>query len=313
MDILDIQSLRIFLEAARTLNFTEAGRLLGLSQPAVSMQIRSLEEHLQVQLFERNPRGLLLTRAGQALVPRAEQIINLVVSTEQNIRVPEGELAGDLAIGCSSTAGQYLLPHVVAQFRRRYPRVNVTIPVVGRSVLMERVASGEYDMGMTSLRVAGFDVDYHSFVTDHLALIAPASHPWARRESIRAEELCGEPFICRVPDSACRQIVTAGLEQVGLSVSDLDIVMEVGSAEALAMAVEHGIGLAFLSMLAAVPRISLGRLATVQVEGLDLRNPVEIVTPRNRAPSPVVTRFVEFVNQPPIRARMQALAEGRAA
>jgi DNA-binding transcriptional LysR family regulator len=313
MDILDIQSLRIFIEAARTLNFTEAGRLLGLSQPAVSMQIRSLEEHLQVQLFERNPHGLLLTRAGQALVPKAEQIVNLVVSTEQSIRVPDGELAGDLAIGCCSTAGQYLLPHVVAQFRRRYPRVNVTIPIVSRDALMERITSGEYDVGMTSLRVTGFDVDYHHFVTDHLSLIAPASHPWARRESIQPHELCGEPFICRVPDSACRQIVSAGLERLGLLVSELEIVMEVGSAEALAMAVEHGIGLSFLSILAAVPRISLGRLATVQVEGLDLRNPVEIVTPRNRAPSPVAASFVEFINQPQVRAQMQALAEGRAA
>jgi DNA-binding transcriptional LysR family regulator len=311
MDELDIQTLRIFLEASRTLNFTEAGRNLGVSQPAISMRIRDLEEHLQVRLFERNSQGIQLTKAGEQLVTRARQIIDLVVQTEESLRIQAGDVVGELVIGSSATVGKYILPQVVSQFRRQYPNVLVSIPIVPRQTMMDCLISGDFDLGVTSLRVPKYDVEYIDLVTDHLSLIAPTGHPWAKRDTIEPHELYAEQFICREPESACRYVVSTALEKVGLDITDLEIVMEVGSAEALAMAVQHGIGLAFVSRLAALPYVALGRLAWVHIEGIELHNTIELVHARGHSASAVRSRFVSFLHQPHIQAQMQGIVAGQ--
>lgn len=309
--MLDIHALQVFLEAARTENFTEAGRSLSLTQPAVSMQIRSLENYLQTTLFERDGRSIRLTKAGQALIPMAQQIVQLAISAEENIRAANGKVIGNLAIGCSTASGKYLLPQVLASFQRLYPEVKVSIPVVSRAQVLERVASGEYDLGVTSMRVTGPDVGYAPFFTDRLALVVPASHPWARRGVIQPHELPGERFICREPESACRIAVNRELAALGVEEDRLNVMMEVGSPEALAMAVEQGIGVSFISLLAATPRLTLGRLALVEVEGLAVSTTVEFVYACSRPASPVRLKFFDFVSQPQNRSLIDMLAEGR--
>lgn len=311
MDELDIQTLRIFLEASHTLNFTEAGRNLGVSQPAISMRIRDLEEHLRVHLFERSSQGLQLTRAGEQLVSRARQIIDLVVQTEESLRIKAGDVAGELVVGSSATVGKYILPQVVSQFRRQHPNVMVSIPIVPRQTMMERVTSGDYDLGVTSLRDPKYDVEYVDLVIDHLSLIAPIGHPWAKRDAIEPHELYAEQFICREPESACRYVVSEALGKVGLDMTDLEVVMEVGSAEALAMAVQHGTGLAFVSRLAALPYVTLGQLAWVHIEGIKLHNSIELVRARSHSASAVQSRFEAFLHQPHIQAQMQGIVAGQ--
>ncbi|GAB4570323.1 MAG: LysR family transcriptional regulator [Anaerolineae bacterium] len=312
MEILETHSLRVFLEAARTLNFTEAGRALNISQPAVSQQIRALEEHLGVELFERGRKGLRLTRAGEALVPRAQQILWLVVSTEESVRVAKDEIAGDVAIGCSSTAGKYILPPVIARFKQQHPNVNISLTIDTPHAMMEGVVNGKYDLGVTSLRYPEYQVNYSPLVEDQLTLIVPATHPWARRNRVSAKEMLGERFICREPESACRRVVSSGMAALGVDIRDLDTVMEIGSAEALAMAVEHGLGVSFVSKLAALPRVALGRLAIVEIEGLELRNTVELVCSPLRPASAASVKFQEYITSPQMRSQMQLLADGSA-
>lgn len=309
--MLDIHALRVFLEAAKTENFTEAGRSLSLTQPAVSMQIRSLENYLQLELFERDGRNIRLTKAGQALVPMAQQIVQMAISAEENIRASNGRVVGNLTIGCSTASGKYILPHVVARFQRLYPDVHVAIPVVSRERVLDGVTSGEYDVGVVGRRAPGADIHYFPFFTDRLVLIVPTSHRWARAGVIAPAELLTERFICREPEASCRLITARELAKVGVNVDDLDIVMEVGNPEALAMAVEYGIGVSFVSLLAANPRLMLGRLAIVEVEGVDLRNDVEIVCSCGRPASPVQTEFLSFVSQQQTRLGIEMLADGR--
>lgn len=309
--MLDIHALRVFLEAARTENFTEAGRSLSLTQPAVSMQIRSLENYLQVELFERDGRNIRLTKAGQSLIPMAQQIVQLAISTEENMRSANGRVVGNLTIGCSTASGKYILPHVVARFQKLFPDVRVTIPVVPRERVVEGVLAGTYDLGVVSQRPPGVSANYFPFFTDRLVLIAPVSHKWARKSRIKPEELLAERFICREPSASCRVLTREGLAGLGIDASQLNVVMEVGNPEALAMAVEHGIGVSFVSLLAANPRLMLGRLAIVEVEGLELENQVELMCSGSRPASTVQTHFLDFVEQPQNRLIVNMLAEGR--
>jgi DNA-binding transcriptional LysR family regulator len=309
--MLDIYALRVFLEAAKTENFTKAGHTLSLSQPAVSMQIRSLESYLDVELFARDGRNIRLTKSGQALVPMAEQLLQMTLNVEESIRSADGKVVGNLVIGCCAASGKYILPQLVARFQRLYPGVYVSIPVVSREEVMERVVAGEFDLGVTSKRLPDYDLDYEDFFTDHLSLIAPASHTWARSERVTAQDLLTERFICREATSACRAVVAEGLARLGVSIEQLQMVMEIGTPEALAMAVELGIGVSFVSMLAAMPRLALGRLVTVDVEGLELRIPVEFVQNSRRPASRVQMKFLEFANHPQNRPLVDMLAQGR--
>jgi len=309
--MLDIHALRVFIEAAKTENFTEAGRRLNLTQPAVSMQIRSLETYLDTQLFEREGRSIRLTSAGEILMPMAQQIMQMTISAEETMRTTNGKIAGELVIGCSTASGKYILPHVVARFQHLYPDVHVKINVVSRRAVMERVVSGEYDLGVTSMRMEDADIGYIPFFVDRMVLIAPSSHPWAKKKRIKPDELPEERFICREPEAACRLTVQHGLDQLGIDEASLDIIMEVGNPEALAMAVEHGIGVSFVSLLAAIPRLMLGRLSIIEVEGLELSNQIELMYSCSHPSTPIQTTFLSFIEQPANRSLIDLLADGR--
>lgn len=312
MDNLDIHALRVFLESAKSLSFSEAGRTLNLTQPAISMQIKAMEEFLGAKLFERRSQGLVLTRAGSLLIPQAERILAMVINAEENVRATATEVAGELTIGCSAAGGKYLLPPLVAQFCRLYPDVYVSIYVEPRASMMADIVNGTYDLGVTSLRIPDVDVSYRPFFTDTLVLIVSASHRWAKRgEPIEPSELLEEDFICREPASACRVTVSGALATHGIDMYDLRMVMQVGNAEALAMAVEYGLGVSFVSVLAAQPRVALGRLATVPIRDMVLTNPVELALPNNRATAAAAGKFVEYLTDPKHAALIRLLSEGR--
>lgn len=309
--MLDTHALRVFLEAARTENFTEAGRVLNLTQPAVSMQVKTLEDYLQVKLFERSGRKMKLTKVGQSLLPMAQQIVQLAINTEEAIRASTDKVVGNLVVGSSSAAANYILPNIVMRFQRLYPDVSVSIPVVSRETMMERVACGDYDLGVTTMREPDYDVGYAPFFVDELVLVSPSSHPWSRESAIDPADLLHERFICREPQSGCRAKVAEGLSRLGLNVEQLQMVMEIGSAEALAMAVENGLGMSFVSKPIAVSRLPLGRLSIVHVKGLELTSPVELVYSPVHAASLARTKFLDFVKHPQTRSMIDMLAQGQ--
>lgn len=311
MGELDLTNVRAFHETARSLSFSEAARILGLSQPAVSMRIQALETQLGASLFERGPQGTSLTSAGRAFAPVAEQLLRLAAQAQESVRADRRDLRGQLVIGCSSTAGKYVLPELVASYVRQYPNVDVSIPVCSRAEMVRGLLSGEYNIGVTSLRPDKAELKYSPFFTDHLSLVVPAAHPWAQGGPVPPQDLAGQRLICREPESACREIVQRGLAPHGVEMSDLLIVMEVGSAEALAMAVERGIGMAFVSILAGLPRVALGRLALVEVEGVKLTNPIEWACSPTRAASPELSALLEIASKPSQQSLIQSLAGGQ--
>lgn len=310
MDELDLNNVRAFHEVSQALSFSKAAEILGITQPAVSMRVQALEEQLGVSLFERGPRGARLTPNGESFAPVADSLLRLAAQAVESARPSLADLQGCLRIACCSAAGKYLLPELVAAFLRQYPEVDVQIRTVSRPQLLDGLLRDDVDIGVTSVPIEGGDLEHSPFFTDHLSLIVPAAHPWARRGQVQAPELLGERFICREPESACRRVVQAGLQPLGVEMMDLLIVMEVGSAEALAMAVERGIGIAFVSKLAAQPRVSLGRLVMVEVEGAQLTNPVTWVQSPTHAASPELKAFQQVVHQPALESLIQSLAEG---
>jgi LysR family transcriptional regulator, transcriptional activator of the cysJI operon len=310
--MLDVYALRVFLEAARAKSFTRAAEMLSITQPAVSHQIKSLEDYLQIELFERTGRSVKLTKAGQTLVPLARQVVEMVASVEEHMHTVEGEVTGDLVIGCSEPSAHYLLPYLLSRFKRIYPNVNMTVPVVSQETLLERLTSGSYDLGIAGTRYLP-EHDLHSFplYEDHLVLVASSTHPWTQRESVRIEDLIEEPFVCRDMHSICRRVVGSELARLGYDISEMRVVMEIDSPEAQIIAVEHGLGLAFMPLMAVMQRLPMGRLAIVKVEGLSLASPVFLLASGERKQSLVHEKFIKFINVPATQSLIEMVAQGR--
>ena len=296
--MLDVYELKIFLVAAETENFSEAARQLNLTQPAVSMQIRSLEKKLGVDLFFRAGRSLALTEQGKVLMSMARDMVNHAIQIEEEIESLKGEVVGHLKIGCSTATGKYFLPHLAARFRRCYPAVQMTIYNHSRDVVINELCEGAVQLIVVSAPPACRDVEYRHFFTDHVVLIVPIDHPWAERDIISVEELREADFILRDQQSGTREEVEQVLTEVGLSVNDLNVVMEIGNSEAISMAVEEGIGAAFVSRTVAKRGIDLGKIKEVSVAGLSLKREVFIAHSLRYPATRAQSEFWNFVQKP---------------
>lgn len=306
--MLDVYELNVFLVAAQTENFSEAARQLNLTQPAVSMQIKALERKLGVELFHRAGRSLALSEQGRALTPLARDMINRAIRIEEQIESLKGEVVGHLKIACSTTTGKYFLPHLSARFRARHPAVQMTIYNHSRDRVLADLCEGTVQLAVVSSTPACRDAEYRHFFTDNVVLIVPANHPWATRELIAPEELRKANFIMRDTQSGTREEVEEVLRGVGLSIDDLNVVMEIGNSEAISMAVEEGMGAAFVSRTVARRGIELGKIKEVCVEGVSLSRDVYIAYSRRHPATQAQSEFWNFVQEADNEAMLQLSA-----
>lgn len=296
--VLNIHEINVFLTAAETQNFSEAARQLHMTQPAVSMQIQSLEQRLGVDLFERSGRRIQLSEAGETLMPMARELVSMSLRIEEAMKSLGGEVVGHLKIGCSTTAGKYILPQLIARFRRMHPRVQVTVYNSGRDQVMDMLCDGMTHISVISSLVSCRDAEFKPFFTDRAVVIAPIDHPWANRNTIKPQELREADFIIRDDTAGTRQVMMEGLLEHGVHLDDLNIVMELGNAEAIEMAVEEGIGVSIVSRLVAQRGVDLGRIKMLEIEGLNLERKIYIAYNVRRAATSAQTEFWNFVHEP---------------
>jgi DNA-binding transcriptional LysR family regulator len=296
--MIENHELNIFVHVAETLSFTEAARRLHVSQPAVSMQISNLESRLNTVLFDRSGRNISPTEAAEVLLPMAREMLNYSTHIEETMASLHGNLMGHLQIACSTSAGKYVLPHLVARFRERHPDVRVTVSICRPDGAIDRVCDGRSQLGILSSETGCREVEYRHFFNDQVVLITPRQHPWAERESVTPQELIGQPFILREETAGTHRVMQAGLLEHGIRIHDLDVVMELGNAEAIESSVEAGIGVAFVSRLVAKRFIETGCVAEVPVEGLHLERELYMIRNSRRAQTRIQAAFWDHVHTP---------------
>lgn len=277
---MNIAQLTTFVAVVDHGSFSEAARVLGLSQPAVTMQIQALEADIGATLLDRGYRRVSLTEAGQVLLPYARRVIGELDEARSSIALLSDSISGRISVAASTTPGQYLLPRALGAFLGINPEVGVTLHVYDSAEVVARVESGEADLGMTGAEVHGARVLYEPLGTDKLALICPAGHPLADREVATFLEIAEEPFIVREAGSGTRMTAEASVRRSGVDPADLDVVMELGTNEAIVSAVEGGMGLGIVSMHVADKSLELGRVALVRGAGFPVQRPLFLVLPR---------------------------------
>lgn len=295
--MLNLETLKVFLTVAEHGSFSEAGRHLHLTQPAVSQNIQSLEKQVGAQLFIRQGRSVQLTESGQVLFSMARELLSSAQRVEQTMLSMQDEVIGDLTIGCSTASGKYLLPGLIARFRRQYPQVIFNVLVTSRESVLTKLLAGDVDMGISSKLFDHRDLEFQDFFKDDVILIVPAGHRWAKFGHIYPDDLLDEPLILREEVAGTREVLLEGLRDHDIAPHMLKIAMVLGNAEAIEMAVEEELGVAFISRLAASRGLALGRIKEISVEGMKLKRNISIARSCRLPLTRAQVEFWEFVKK----------------
>lgn len=286
--------LRVFRAVANHLSFTRAAEELLLTQPAVTQQIKSLEEDYGVPLFDRSGGRITLTAAGTALLPFAERLKALADEAFEAVSSATGDHAGQLALGASQTIGQYLLPNYVAGFLKENPRVTVSAVSGNTDQMLELLAAHRIQLALIEGPSPRKEVHLEPFMEDHMVLVVNAQHEWADTE-IDLDTLQHAPLLMREFGSGSRRVVEQALAKAGLRTKALRTPLELDSTEGLLSAVEAGLGITFVSRWAVRNQLSLGTLKLARVKGLQIVRMFSIASPAGPRPTGNAGAFTRFV------------------
>jgi len=296
--------LQVFYTVARQLSFTKAAEQLFMTQPAVTFQVKQLEEQFNTRLFERSHGKIALTSAGRLVMDYAERI--LALSEEMETRVGEltGTMSGPLLLGASTTIAEFILPRILGEFKVAHPQVHTHLTVGNSEMIENRVADHALDVGLIESPSHLPGVTTEVCCEDELVLICAPTHKFAGAASVKPGELVGEPYVCRELGSGTREFTDQYLQRCQVAPEDLNIVMEIGSPEAIKGLVETGLGIAIMSRARVMKERKLGMLAAVPLEPRLIRT-FSFVHPKEKFRSKLLTAFIEFAT-----ARMKKLANG---
>src|SRR3954464_9576793 len=265
---MDTRQLAAFCAVVERASFSQAAEQLGVTQPAVSLQIRSLEKRLGVQLLDRSGRRVEPTEAGRRLYRSA---LRLLAQEEQLLaelgEEAEGELTGRLELGASTGPGGTVIPVTLAEFQQRHPAVQVALTVSDTQHIVEQVARRELELGVVGAARRHRGVVFEPFFRDEVVLAVPRGHRFADR-TVSLDELQGEPLVLMQEGAGVRQVIDDELRAAGVRLRDFDVRLELGLQESARSVVLAGHGITFISRSAIDADVAAGSIAVARVEGL---------------------------------------------
>ena len=288
--------LTVFRKVAEQLSFRKAAEDLYLTQPAVSLQVKALEEELGVALFNRRGSHVALTPAGQALMKYAEQSSRLLLEARHAVATLSGTQSGTLNLGASTTIAQYVLPRLLCEFCTVHPRVHPTLTSGNTEEIVTAVQDEKIALGFIEGPPRNRDLALTPFLEDELVLLVPAAHEWAERTEILPEDLAAAPLLMRERGSGTRHIIEMALESHHVRKSTLHVVMELDSTEAVKSAVEAGFGFGFVSRWAiAKDARHESSFHIAKIKGMRLRRRFELISRKTPEITGSAAEFRHFV------------------
>jgi DNA-binding transcriptional LysR family regulator len=291
---MDTRQLAAFCAVVERRSFSQAAERLGVTQPAVSLQVRALEKRLGTQLVDRSGRRVEPTEAGRRLYRGAQRMLALEEQIVADVSASrEGALAGDLVLGASTGPAAIALPLLLCEFQRESPDVRVFLTVSDTHSIVERVSARELELGIVGAARRHRGVRFEPFFSDQVILVCPPGHRFAGRD-VTFDDLKEESLVLMQEGAGVRQVVEDALRRTGLRVRDLDVHLELGLQESVRSAVAAGYGVTFISRTAVEADLAAGTLAEARLEGLDATREISLATVARRARSRVADAFLDF-------------------
>lgn len=285
--------LQVFHTVARLLSFTKAAETLHMTQPAVTFQVRQLEEYFNTRLFDRTHNRISLTEAGHTVAEYADRIFELYAAMENGVREITGEISGALTIGASTTIAEYMLPTLLGDFKTQYPEVAIHLKVSNSDGIVSMVENNTIDLGVVESPVGNKNLVVETCKEDQLVVIVPPGHSLAGLDRVTFDRVLEFPFICREEGSGTREVINEYIRPLPSCSSGLKISMELGSPEAVKGAVEAGMGVSVVSRATVQKELRLGTLVTITLDPPLLR-PFSFVHQKQKFKMRVMEELLEF-------------------
>jgi DNA-binding transcriptional LysR family regulator len=289
---MNIKKLEAFIMVVDKKSFSEAAASLKSSQPAISLKIKSLEEELGLDLLERGMAGIQPTSAGMLVYQASKEITKRWSKLDDELSSFQDTLTGSLVIGASTIPGTYLLPSWIKKFRSLYPKVDVTIEIGDSHKMLNKLLDHQIDVGIIGMHQDSNKLRFRPIASDSLVLITPNEHPMLHSSDPNFNQIKQYDFVMREKGSGTRNEMEDYLSIHGLSLSDLKTVVSIGSTEAVIAAVEAGLGISFISKLAALPAVKANRVQMIEKFAPFHRN-FYLTTLTEAENRPIIKEFID--------------------
>ena len=294
----DIRHLQTFCRVADLRNFSKAADDLFLTQPTVSGHILSLEQSLGLRLLDRTGREAQLTKGGAILYEYASKILACRKEALNALSEFSQGIQGELSLGASTIPGEYVLPRLLGDFKKDYPRLAVSLKIADTKEVVELVLQGKVDLGMTGGRLNHPSLSYDLFEEDEIVVIGPPAPHGAQKQRKSFEAMLKEPWILREEGSGTRMAVERAMKKKNRTLRQLNQTIEMGSTSSVKEAVKAGLGFAFVSRKAVEQEIEKGLLSHLTLEGMEpIIRQIHIVVHRGRTLSPMATKFLRYLKK----------------
>ncbi|MDX6452128.1 MAG: hypothetical protein QOH16_2177 [Gaiellaceae bacterium] len=294
---MDTRQLQAFCEVVDRKSFSLAAEKLGVTQPAVSLQVRALEKRLGAQLLDRSGRRVEPTESGLKLYRSAQRLLTLEAEIVSELaEEATGELDGTFEIGASTGPGGVVLSQILCQFAEVHPKLHVALSVFDTQTVVERVADRTLQLGVVGAAPRHRGVEYEPFFKDTVVLACPPGHPFAGR-TVTLEDLRGEQLIMMQEGAGVRQMIEDELRRVGTRLRDLEVRLELGLQESVTSAVRGGYGITFISRSSVEKDLDAGLLSEARVEGLALEREIHLVRAAGRSETRAARAFLGFARE----------------
>ncbi|MGB5517302.1 MAG: LysR family transcriptional regulator [Gammaproteobacteria bacterium] len=284
--------LKIFHTVARLLNFTKAAEELHMTQPAVTFQIRQLEEQFNTRLFDRTHNKVTLTEVGKQVYFYSDRILKLYEEMTRSITDMTGDVSGSVTLGASTTIAEYMLPLLIGAFKVKYPDVMINLRESNSEDIVSMVENNDIDLGIVEGSVNNKNLMVEECKMDHLVVIMPNDHVLASEKQLRVEDFVSYPFISREHGSGTQEVITSYVEKHGHG-EVLNICFELSSPEAIKGAVEAGMGISIVSQATIIKELKLGTLTAVELKP-SLERPFSFVRQRYKFKSRAADQLLTF-------------------
>ncbi len=289
---MNLHHLAIFYTIAETGSISACAERMHISQPAISRQLKEFEQRIGVVLFERLPRGMRLTQAGEVLREYAARLFDIARMAEASVRELADARRGRLAIGASNTIGTYILPGLLARFRHAHPAVTLSMFVGNTEQVVQGVADLRFMLGFIEGPLHVPELRADRFLEDEIVAVATADHPLSRRRALTPADLCDQPLLMREPGSGTRELIERRLQRHGVRPGSI---VELGSTEAIKQAAINGGGIAWLPRVCMPGELAAGELVRLPVKSLHIRRPLSVIRRADGPAAPSAEAFLALL------------------
>jgi DNA-binding transcriptional LysR family regulator len=294
--MLDIHRLEIFIKVAEFKNFSKAANAMYLTQPTISQHITSLENYLDIALFDRMGKEVKLTKAGEILYQYAKQITALMGEARQALDHFQGKKRGHLILGGSTIPGEYILPALLGRFKVLYPEIRITLRIGDTKQIINEVIEGTIELGIIGAKINNPRLHFVRFLEDELIVVVPLGHRWWNKTCIDVHNLIDEPIIIRERGSGTRISMENKLQQLGIPFDSLNIIAEVGSTTAVKQAIKAKLGITLISERAVDDEIQLKLFKKIPIKKTKITRSFYIIRDKKRTPSPLSKALSHFLS-----------------